>query len=396
MKTIFVGSFYKKEYLSKMSNSKANIFMPFASYNHQLSIIDGLEHNLNGKLFCFTRISLPYYPKVKKLFVRNTMIDDNVKMIGFINLRFIRKISSIRNIYHTILKYVKKNKIKNIICYELSYDIDMAMKKIKKKLKDDINIVVIIPDIPSIMLTYQKQNFLKKMLASRENNLNYYDGYVLLTSQMIDYLKLDHNKCYVMDALYSNSVINFLNIKKIESKNKTILYTGTLRKAFNIMQLVNAFRLIKTDFPITLELAGSGDCVQDILEISKIDNRIKYLGILDKEKIRERQYNATLLVNPRTAESADAKYSFPSKTIEYMLSGRPLIMSYLPGMDKKYFEYIFELDCSSAEAMAKSIEKVIRMDENELTNIGKMAKEFVEINNNCIAKTKGIIELLKK
>lgn len=396
MKTLFVGSFYEKKFLKHILNSKTTTAITFASCNHQLSIVEGLKHNLNDQLWSLTRISVPYYPEYKKILIKDSWVDEKTKIIGFINIRFLRKMTSVNKIYKNALKLVKKFDIKNIISYELPYDIDMAMKKLKKKLKDKINIIVIIPDIPSIMLSYGKPSLVSRLIASNENNLRHYDKFVVLTPQMIDYLKLNKENCYVMDGLYSEKVINFENIEYKKGDCRTILYTGTLRKEFNILQLVRAFRLLKTDERVCLEIAGSGDGIEEILKACQEDNRIKYLGVLDKEQIRTKQKNATILINPRKPDSADAKYSFPSKTIEYMLSGRPLIMSYLPGMDKKYFEYIFELDCTSDEAMARSIEKVICMDEEILTNIGTKAKKFVEANNNCIIKTKGIVDLFKK
>lgn len=396
MKALFLGSFYKHDYLKFNLNPKNSTALTFASNNHQLSIVEGLNENLNNNLFCLTRISVPYYPEYGKIFIKDYCIDEKTKIVGFVNIRFLRKITSINRIYKNVVKLIKKYNIKNIISYELPYDFDIVMKKIKKKFKNKVNTIVIIPDIPSIMLNYGKPSLISKLIASSENNLHHYDKFVVLTSQMIEYLKLNKDNCYVMDGLFSKKVIDFDNIEYKKGDCKTILYTGTLRKEFNILQLVRAFKLIKTDEKICLEIAGSGDGVEEILKASQEDNRIKYLGVLDKEQIRIKQKNATILINPRKPDSADSKYSFPSKTIEYMLSGRPLIMSYLPGMDKKYFDYIFELDCSSDEAMARSIEKVICIDEIELTKIGERAKKFVEINNNCIVKTKGIINLLKK
>lgn len=55
------------------------------------------------------------------------------------------------------------------------------------------------------------------------------------------------------------------------------------------------------------------------------DRRIQYLGSIPHDEILQLQRTASLLVNPRTPEGIYTKYSFPSKTMEYLASGTPTL-----------------------------------------------------------------------
>ena len=63
--------------------------------------------------------------------------------------------------------------------------------------------------------------------------------------------------------------------------------------------------------------------------------RIEFLGMLPRTDVLELQSKATILVNPRQPVGDFTKYSFPSKTIEYMASGTPLLMYKLPGIPEE-------------------------------------------------------------
>ena len=49
------------------------------------------------------------------------------------------------------------------------------------------------------------------------------------------------------------------------------------------------------------------------------------------------------MINTRTNESEYTKYSFPSKNIEYLLTGKRVVACMLDGMPNCYREYIYEI-----------------------------------------------------
>lgn len=97
------------------------------------------------------------------------------------------------------------------------------------------------------------------------------------------------------------------------------------------MNLIDAFQQIK-DPNYELRICGVGDSEDAIKAAAQKDERIHFWGKLPREQVLEWQSKATVLVNPRQNNEEFTKYSFPSKTMEYLSSGVPLVAYKLDGI----------------------------------------------------------------
>ena len=176
---------------------------------------------------------------------------------------------------------------------------------------------------------------------------------------------------------------------------KIILYTGTLHKKFGIMNLVEAFQQIK-DSDYELVICGVGDSEDAIKAAAQKDKRIRFLGKLPREQVLEWQGKATVLVNPRQNNEEFTKYSFPSKTMEYLSSGVPLVAYKLDGIPDEYDPYIFYVNENSISCLANTVRRVCEMTEAERETVGKAGREFVLNQKNGTEQVKKIINLLQK
>lgn len=84
---------------------------------------------------------------------------------------------------------------------------------------------------------------------------------------------------------------------------------------------------------------------------------------------------ATLLVNSRFTIEEFTKYSFPSKNMEYMASGTPLLTTKLPGMPQEYYPYVFLFDEETIDGYADAISNALTHSESELFKLGVSAKK---------------------
>ena len=176
---------------------------------------------------------------------------------------------------------------------------------------------------------------------------------------------------------------------------KNILYTGTLTKKYGIIELLNAFSCIKNE-SYRLIICGDGEAKQDLVELSKKDNRITYKGLLSREETLKLQKTATVLINPRQNNEEYTKYSFPSKIMEYMLSGNPVLCYKLDGIPDEYDDFLIYFNDNFIETMAKKIIEVCEMDKSERERIGKKAREFVLKNKNETVQARKIVNMIVK
>ena len=100
---------------------------------------------------------------------------------------------------------------------------------------------------------------------------------------------------------------------------------------------------------------------------------------------------ATLLVNPRPTGEEYVKYSFPSKTMEYMSTGTPVLTTVLPGMPKEYHPYVYLLEEETADAIAEKLGQIFAQPADALK-----AREFILKEKNNVTQAGKILAMLER
>ena len=145
---------------------------------------------------------------------------------------------------------------------------------------------------------------------------------------------------------------------------------------------------------VELWICGSGELKNTIEKSAEKDHRIKFYGLVDRECALMMQRNATILVNPRTSEGAYTKYSFPSKVMEYMLSGRSVIINKLPGIPNEYYKYVYCPKDESVESLAECISRVLSINENVRDELAQKARNFIINNKNAKVQMSRVLSLI--
>jgi len=218
--------------------------------------------------------------------------------------------------------------------------------------------------------------------------------YVLLTEAMNAYIQ-NPGKPYVVLEGHSD-ISMWEKVPGMEKKTypRSVFYAGGISRKYGLADLVEGFCL--ADLPNTrLEIYGPGDYVPELQKIAEEDSRIFYGGMLMNSEIVEREQQATLLVNPRPTHEEFVKYSFPSKTMEYMASGTPVLTTRLPGMPKEYYPYVSFIDEEAAEGIAAALKAVMAMPDEDLFQMGKAAREFVLESRNNVVQARKLLDMLE-
>ncbi len=219
-----------------------------------------------------------------------------------------------------------------------------------------------------------------------------YDKYVYLTRQMDDFYHAGDGNYMVMEGLIDVSGIHDAPPAGYTGK-EIILYTGTLRRIFGVMNLVEAFQKGGFKRYRTMDMR-LGECAELLQAKAEEDSRIKYFGLVDAAKARQLQQELQYLQIRVEPKGNTQKYSFPSKTIEYLLSGNTVIMNHLPGIPEEYDDYVFYPDNESAEAWVTKLREIMAIPATERKTRGMAAREFIIITKkNASAQCRRIVEL---
>jgi glycosyltransferase involved in cell wall biosynthesis len=112
-------------------------------------------------------------------------------------------------------------------------------------------------------------------------------------------------------------------------------------------------------------------------------------------EIVDKEMEATLLVNPRPTHEEFVKYSFPSKTMEYMSTGTPVLTTKLPGMPEAYYPHVYFIEQETVDGIIDALRKTLAHSDEALFEKGCKARTFVLESRNNVVQAAKILEMLK-
>ena len=402
MNILYLGKFFPQTMLRTIkADSKGKI--GFSNHNFEMSILNGLCQQEGISLRCITLPGVFSYPQNNRNFITKSEYYDfrntHITSVGFCNLIGIKELWATINCARTIMGEISKFQegVINVVINTPDSRLLDALEIVKKKCGRSITQTVIIPDIPSMVSSMDKQNFIKSALLVRRDKKSMEqtsesNGLVLLTEAMMDFVSKPV-KHIVMEGIVDIGTMDKNGVEDIGDK-KIILYTGTLRKIFGVQNLVKAFQLMP-DEDAELWICGAGDSKDFIENAATKDSRIKFYGLVESSTALEMQHKATILVNPRTSEGEYTKYSFPSKTMEYLLAGKSTVANRLPGIPEEYFNYVYTPIDESVEALADCLANVLHMNAEERVVRAEAGRRFILEKKNSKVQMERVIKMIE-
>lgn len=317
--------------------------------------------------------------------------------VGFTNLSILKIYSRYRGVKKQVDEWVKeKNGEKKVLlAYAMTSPFVEILNYVKQKYPHVICCLVV-PDLPEFMNTSSIENLFYKnakrlQIKHFKRNLKNIDCYVFLTEFMKEWFEWDV-KYTVIEGISSKTQQDLEKTNQIKEKRKSILYAGMIEEKYGVVDLVKAFMQIN-DEEWTLELFGNGSSINVIREIAKKDSRVHLRGMVPNNQVLKEQKEVELLVNPRNDMQSFTKYSFPSKVIEYMGSGTPMIGYKLSGMPEEYKEYFYCVD-NTKDGLYKTLKMAMELSSDERRMMGRKAEKFIVTKKTAIVQCKKIIEML--
>ncbi len=218
--------------------------------------------------------------------------------------------------------------------------------------------------------------------------------FLFLTEAMNTYVNHADKPYVVLEGHADAAMLEKIPDLDRKAAPRRVLYAGGVYEQYGLKYLVEGFR--NADIPnAQLDIYGPGDYVEELQKISAEDPRIFYGGMLMNSEIVEKEQQAALLVNPRPTHEEYVKYSFPSKTMEYMASGTPVLTTRLPGMPAEYEPHVYFIEEENAAGVEKALKEVLRLDDGVLFEKGSAARKFVLEERNNVVQAKKILDMLE-
>lgn len=403
MNIVYVGKFFPEKLLKTIKDDSRGK-MGMSNHNFEMSILNGLAKQENAHVKCVIAPGVYSFPhNNRRIFTHAEHYEHNgvdVHSVSFCNLLVLNRIWLTISLLCALVRCIKsfpRGERVNVVLNTPAYFYLLAIKIARALSGRKTTFTVVIPDIPSMVTAMDRQNRMKHLFVGYMDRASMRmtsqaDGLVLLTEAMMDFASspLPH---IVMEGIVDVETMSAGKRVPL-SDNKAILYTGTLRRIFGVMNLVEAFSRIGDD-DAELWICGSGDSEAAIKEAASRDSRIKFYGLVDSHKALELQRRASILVNPRTSEGRYTRYSFPSKTMEYLLAGRSTVINRLPGIPDEYYDYVYTPRDESVEALANTLSSVMQTPVQEREARAEAGRRFIIEQKNSRVQVQRILSLIQ-
>jgi glycosyltransferase involved in cell wall biosynthesis len=359
---------------------------------HKLSwaIIHGMEYNSNA-VDLISTVPISDFPKSRWLWSGYRKWDRGNgsanRLAPFINILGLKQLTRFASGLAMLLHWTihHRGKKRHIFLYGLIAPHLCAARCVK--LLFPIKMTILITDLPGLAIG--KEPWLRSALrvfdrAVIRRAVRSADGLIVLTRQISDDYA-PRVPSMVMEGMVSIETEKQASLatsgETDAEKEFIILYAGGLQRIYGIPLLLQAFRALPGDNN-RLWLFGSGDMESEIRQQVVLDHRIVFFGLVSPDQVFLRCKQASVLINPRPARSSFSPYSFPSKLLEYMASGRPVLTTRLPGIPCEYDPFLLWIDQETPEGLSSLLQHLSSEPPEVLNERGRRGQDFVLSHKN--------------
>lgn len=373
-----------KKYNELMSERGASAMVPDQKYHGLL--IKGLAAN-GAKVRCCSGLPVNRAVTSRKL-IREPDEQEggaHYHYITTLNLPVLRQFMILCGSFFTVMGE-KKDKDTYAVCDCLNtavaagFILACRLRRIPK--------AAIVTDLPD-MFSGSRLN-----KAVRNRVLRSFDGYVFLTEHMNTVNKRGKPHI-VMEGHADPGAVCAEAGKRYESSDglKVVMYAGSIQRAYGLFDMISGF-LEAGLSGSELRIYGDGPDRSELEQLAAAHPGVRYMGSRPNSEIVAEEQRVALLINPRPTAGEYNKYSFPSKTIEYMASGTPVLTTRLPGIPGEYDPYLCYIGEDTADGIGEALKKVFSMPFEERCRKGAAARDFVIKNKSSTVQAKKIMDLL--
>ncbi|CAN5343309.1 hypothetical protein BH18ACT12_BH18ACT12_23240 [soil metagenome] len=373
----FVGSVVPDEarFHTRAFNRAGNTF--------QLELLKGLGESLLGDLVVLSVRPIPAFPGSTQLFLCPCSVALNggllALLLPFVNITPLKQLTLGLATLAGILWWGLRNRGRRRVVYTYNLSVPTALftligaRLIGGRAIANLNDVnkpgQTVPDSALWRLDY----WLQRRLAPR------FDGHVVVADAIARDLLHGRTFLRVEGGVSPQLMDRPRGANREVSRGRFVItFAGTLNEANGIVLILAAFRML--DARYTLRVAGSGPLEAMLREAAGRDPRLDYRGQLAFSDLLELYDDSDLLVNLRLTKAIDTSYFFPSKLIEFLATGVPVVTTNTGHVGEEFGGFVFLLEDENARGLADLITLVSAMDKAARNAIAQKARAYVVAN----------------
>ena len=229
------------------------------------------------------------------------------------------------------------------------------------------------------------------------------DGLFVISEPLKDYYSkygIDKSKIEIINMTVDPS--RFVNLKKTVRGDRYIAYCGTAsNNKDGVDELIKAFAIVAKQVPnVKLYIIGKTPSKEqkfnnlDLVNVLGIKDRVVFTGIVKSADIPQLLKNAEVLALDRP-DNLQAKYGFPTKLGEYLLTENPVVITSVGDIPKFLKDGVSALIAEpfdSEDFSSKLIWALNNREEAEI--IGKNGKDIAVKSFNSFSETRKLVDFI--
>ncbi len=393
---VFLGSVVPEDICNR------NPACSVAGNKFQIQFLEALRASSGVSPFVFTILPVGTFPKSRTIFVPSDPITLKNEIEGwlipFVNVLILKQLTMGCSILCYLVRWLWQHRRKRCFVFVCNVYPPMSVPALLAKYFMGGKAVAVVPDFPhNLSFNFQGlKGVLQRINVWLESHcLIHFDGIIPFTQYIVEDFAPGRPMLVMEGGVDPADVKPKLKISNMPSMEKICFFSGVLNSINGIDLLLKAFSLIP-DPDYRLWIFGKGPLESAVRVAELQDKRIVYGGFLPNVEVMRLQKQATVLLNARPTDQLITRYTFPSKLREYMLSGRPVITTALPGIPKDYLDCVYVLSEETPEGLARLLRYVCVKPAFELAEFGSRAREFILQTRNWSIQGRRVYEFICK
>lgn len=223
--------------------------------------------------------------------------------------------------------------------------------------------------------------------------LKKFNGIITFTQEACRQLNLNIPFCEFAIGFNLDQLPTMLPNILRKDEYKKIVYAGTLIYYNGIIEMLEAFKMLGNQYQ--LHIYGYGPLEKDVLDAARIYPNIIYHGRFSPKDTQRILSEYDLLLNLRVLDSSIENFTFPSKLIDYILSGKSILSSNFKTLPAAYHDFIYMISSVSADEIANGIKKVFQDFPESRLEKNRNALEYLKNHQTYPIIAKKIIAFTK-
>ena len=389
MSVVFVGSTVDRETLKTLCDASV------AGNKMELGFMQGFADNGIRIMGISVEAHGMWHCNHKPLLIKGKHLHEGdlpIKTIPYINIPAIKQIIIQYQIRKALEDALATDAFKNstIVVYNtMSIFIHPVLNVAKRY---GVNAIAIIADLP-----IQEKKIIFRRMEDRKqiSAIKMMSAIIPLTEHISKDFAPELPYC-VVEAGCNPDDYEAKQVQVTGMSCNSVVFSGTLNQLSGIELIIDAMKKVKNP-NIVLNIYGDGPLKSFVETATKKSGNIRYHGRVSNDQMIEIQKKAGLLVCPRKRDDFTTRYTFPSKVLEYICSGVPVLSNRLPGIPDEYTQYINYVASESESDWAYSIETIFQQEQyRKYAEKARSAREHVLMTKSWSQQVERVLSQMKK